>query len=303
MHDTGFPAADARDDFSRARRARVLAQLGRALRREPDDVNYILPFEEVVAALGRVGERDLGLKSIPLDSIVGTVDRTKDFDRRFRPTSGRTRGRWERIAAAQRRGEAFPPISVYRIGDLHFVRDGHHRVSVARSLGREDIDAYVTEVRTRVGLGRDLRLSDLPLKSHERLFHERVPLDAERRRRIRLSDPWDFGALAESVEAWGFRVLQDRRTYLDRGEIARLWFNEEYAPVVEALKAGGFVDPGETETDAYLRIAGARYELLRTHDWGEQVLEQLRREGEGDGGARRRRARRPPRRRRHRPLR
>jgi hypothetical protein len=84
---TGFPAEDAQNDFARARRSRMLADLGRRLRFEPDDVGYILPFEEVVEALGRVSEHDLGLQSIALDSIVGTVDRTKEFDRAFRPTS------------------------------------------------------------------------------------------------------------------------------------------------------------------------------------------------------------------------
>lgn len=288
---TGFPAADAKEDFSRARRARVLADIGRRLRREPDDVAYILPFEEVVQALGRVSEHDLGLKNIAIASIVGTVDRTADFDRGFRPTTSRLRGRWERIAAAQRRGEALPPISVFRIGDLHFVRDGHHRVSVARSLGRQDIDAYVTEVATRVPLGRDLKVSDLPLKSHERLFHDRVPLAPEQRARISLSDPWNFGSLAESVEAWGFRAMQHRHAYMQRHEVAELWYAEEYGPVVDALVSGGFLQPGETETDAYMRIAESRYELLRTHDWSDEVLEELRR-------ADRRRTRVPPRRRR-----
>src|SRR5438045_8864587 len=121
------------------------------------------------------GERYLALRPIPLDSIVGTVDRAREFDRRFRPTSARVRGRWQRIAEAQRRGQAMPPISVYRIGDMHFVRDGHHRVSVARAMGREDIDAYVTEVQTAVGSDRTLRPAALPLKGHERVFNERVP--------------------------------------------------------------------------------------------------------------------------------
>ncbi len=111
----------------------------------------MLPFEEVVQALGRRGERRLGLQTIPLDSIVGTVDRGREFDRRFRPTSSKVRGRWERIATAMRRGESLPPIDVYRIGDLHFVKDGHHRVSVARALGHDVIDAYVTEVQTEIG--------------------------------------------------------------------------------------------------------------------------------------------------------
>jgi hypothetical protein len=292
---TGFPSSDAQGDFARARRARVLADLGRRMRREPDDVGYILPFEEVVEALGPVGQSDLGLQVVPLDSIVGTVDRTVEFDRGFRPTSPRLRSRWERIAAAQRRGESLPPISLYRVGDLHFVRDGHHRVSVAKSLGREDIDAYVTEVQTRLQLGRDVRVSELPLKDHERLFRERVPLPRQDREQIRPTDPWDFGSLAENVEAWGFRAMQDRGTFMDRREVAHLWFTNEFKPVTEMLAHGGFVERGETPTDAYLRVAAVRYELLRTHEWSEDVLEQLRERDEIH-----RRRRRAPRRRRHR---
>ena len=177
--DTGFPRADAQTDFGRARRQRALHRLAARLRREPDDIDLILPFEEVVEALGREREQGLGLQTIPLDSIVGTVDRGREFDRSFRPTSPQLRERWERIALAQRRGQAMPPIDAYRVGELHFVKDGHHRVSVARALGRDRIDAYVTEVTTRVGLEREIRRADLPLKSHERLFTERVPLPPE----------------------------------------------------------------------------------------------------------------------------
>ena len=273
--DTGFPAADAQTDFLRARRERSLSRLAGAMRRGPGDVNVILPFEEVVAALGRTGERSIGLQVIGLDSIVGTVDRTADFDRRFRPTTGRVRGRWERIAQAMRRGEAMPPISVFRIGDLHFVRDGHHRVSVARALGRRDIDAYVTVVSTRVPLGSGMRLGDLPLKGHERLFRERVPLDPAAAARIRLSDPWTYGKLAEGVEAWGFRLMQDRGDLLDRAQIASLWFADEYEPVLAMLHEAGMIGRG-TDTDAYIRVAEERYRLLRTHAWSEEIAQRLR---------------------------
>jgi hypothetical protein len=286
--DTGHSRLDAGYDFSRARRAHILSDLGRWLRREPDDVALILPFEEVVEALGRTGERERGLQIIKLDAIVGTVDRTQDFDRSFRPLTTRSRMRWERIAAASRRGESLPPISVYEISGLYFVRDGHHRVSVARSLGRTDIDAYVTEVLTRVRPGGDIKLSDLPLKDHERLFRERVPLAREQRAQVRPSDPWDYAVLAEAVEAWGFRAMQARRDYLDRGEVADLWFQQEYLPVVELLREAGFVGGDETETDAYLRISHMRYDLLRTHEWSDEVLAELR-----DADRRRRRRRRP----------
>src|SRR3954467_8577673 len=98
MAASGFPTSDAQHDFSRARRARLLADVARRMRREPDDVALILPFEEAVEALGRAGQVDRGLPVVPLDAIVGTVVRAADFDRGFRPTAVRLSSRWERIA-------------------------------------------------------------------------------------------------------------------------------------------------------------------------------------------------------------
>jgi hypothetical protein len=275
--DTGFPQTDAQSDFDRTRRRRALARLANRLRREPSDVMAIVPFEEVVEALGRRGERYLGLRSIELDSIVGTVDRRREFDRSFRPTSSRVRGRWERIATAQRRGQSMPPIRVYRIGDAHFVEDGHHRVSVARALGHTHIDAYVTDVLTEVGADRRITLRDLPVKSHERLFYERVPLSPEARKRIQLSDEWRYAGLAEGVEAWGFRAMQARQELLSRAEVATAWFHDEYVPVVAMLKEADLLGPG-SETEAYMRVSTLRYLLLRTHVWDDRIIERLREE-------------------------
>jgi hypothetical protein len=273
--DTGFPQTDAQFDFNRARRRRALSRLANRLRGEPGDLNVILPFEEVVEALGRRGERPLGLQTVELDSIVGTVDRSREFDRSFLPTSGRVRPRWERIATAQRRGEAMPPIDVYRVGEVHFVKDGHHRVSVARALGHEQIDAYVTEILTTVGANRALTLRDLPLKSHERLFHERVPLPPAASERIQLSDEWRYAGLAEGIEAWGFRLIQARGEPVSREEVAQTWFREEYEPVVEMLREADLIGSG-TEIEAYMRVAALRYLLLRTHEWDDEVIERLR---------------------------
>ncbi len=280
--DTGFPDSDAQTDFSRARRRQVTADLARRLRREPDDVNQILPFDEVVAALGRRGERRLGLKTIELDSIVGTVDRTREFDRYFRPTSRSARQRWQRIAKAMRRGEAMPPIDVYRIGSLHFVRDGHHRVSVARAQKLEVIEAHVTGIITEVGADADVRLHDLALKSHERLFFERVPLRGEYRSRIALSQGSWYAGLAEGVEAWGYRAMQARGEFMSREQIGREWFTEEFEPVVAMLRDADLIG-NQTEAEAYARIVSLRYLLLRTHDWDPDVLERLREELRGPG--------------------
>jgi hypothetical protein len=146
--ETGFPQADAENDFLRARRRQVADRLACSVRRRPASASRLVPLDEVVDALGRRGERRLGLQAIRLATIVGTLDARREFDYRFRPTSNRVRSRWERLALAQRRGEPIPPIQVYRVGDLHFVEDGHHRVSIAVAAHQKMIDAYVTEVLT-----------------------------------------------------------------------------------------------------------------------------------------------------------
>jgi hypothetical protein len=265
----------AGSDFDRNRRRRALSRIAARLRSEPDDVSAMLPFEEVVAALGRRGESDLGIQEIPLDSIVGTVDRrASTFDRTFRPVSPELRGRWEQIAAARRRGVELPPIDVYRIGELHFVKDGHHRVSVARAMGDKTIQAHVRRVATRVGASQELRLRDLPLKRHERVFYERVPLAPDARRRIDLSDEWRYAQLGMLVEAWGFRASHDREQLLSREETAEAWFNDEYEPVTRMLREAGIGGAG-TDTERYLRVAMLRFLLLHTHDWSDDVVERL----------------------------
>ncbi|MGE5133672.1 MAG: ParB N-terminal domain-containing protein [Gemmatimonadota bacterium] len=282
--DTGFPRADAENDFQRARRRQVLARIAHRLRREPDDVNLILPFDEVVAALGRTGERPLGLQAIRLDSIVGTVDSARDFDRHFRPTSNRVRERWERLALAQRRGEAIPPIDVYRVGDLHFVIDGHHRVSIAIATGLKTIDAYVTEILTAVPARGIHRRSDLLFKNYERLFRSRVRLPAPAYAKVTVTDPWSYAELSETVEAWGFRLMQHEHKFYDRAEVSRRWFTEEFTPVVRMLRAADLIG-SNTDAEAYLTIARERYRLIRTHQWNDEVIGELQREL---GSARRR---------------
>ena len=273
--ETGFPRSDVENDFLRVRRRQVLARLAQRLRRGPDDVNLILPFSDVVGALGVEGERALGLKTIRLSTVVGTVDSRRDFDRRFRPTSARVRERWERLALAERRGAPIPPIDVYRVGELHFVRDGHHRVSIALATGQTTIDAYVTEVRTTLPAKGIRGRGDLLFKSYERMFLSRVPLSAQAQAKITVSDPWSYAELGEAVEAWGFRCMQHEQRFFDRAEIARRWYAEEYTPVVRMLREAELLG-ASSEAEAYLRVTRERYRLIRTHDWSDDVIRRLR---------------------------
>jgi hypothetical protein len=279
---TGLPSADAHDDFARARRRAAWAKVIARLSGRPGDVDLLLPFDEVVAALGRRDIVRLGLQSVDLDTIVGSTDRSGGFDRHFRPTSGVARERFERLAIAARRGEPFPPVDLYRVGKLHFVKDGHHRVAVARALGWKSINAIVTEVRTVLPAGADLTLAELPRKGHQRVFFERVPLAEEHRQAIRLRRPEDYMLLAEGVEAWAFRFMIQRGELIDRRTAAALWWSDEYEPAVRLLRDEDLIaelaedDPDVTDTEAYLRFSAQRYRLLRSHAWDDRALERVR---------------------------
>ena len=275
VRDTGSPRADAESDFLRARRHATLSNLARWVRHDQDDVHETLSFSEVVDALGRRGERSLGAQVIPLDAIVGSVDKVRDFDRRFRPTSGRSRQRWENMAQKTRRGESFPPIDVYKLGNLYFVRDGHHRVSVARALGTKSIEAAVTEIDTVISTDGIGGRRDLDGKNWGLHFLQRVPLTGERRADINCTDPDHYPRLAEMVEAWACRLMHEESAYFDKPTMARRWYDEEYTPVLAMIDEAGVRGPDETGADAYLRIAGERYRLIREHEWNSDVLKMI----------------------------
>jgi hypothetical protein len=166
---------------------------------------------------------------------------------------------------------------VYRVGDLHFVSDGHHRVSIALAMGQKTIDAYVTEILTAVPARGIRRRGDLLFKNYERLFRSRVKLTPQAYAKISFSDPWGYAELGEAVEAWGFRLMQHEHKFYDRPEVSRRWFTDEFTPVVRMLHAADLVGSG-TDAEAYLTIARERYRLIRTHEWNDEVIEELQRQ-------------------------
>jgi hypothetical protein len=151
--ETGFPQADARDDFDRARRSANWARLAGWLRGRPVARLQALGEVAIAAPLGCLGRRGQGPGRpgcdmlVPIRQIVGSVEPAVHFDAAFRPTSHRPRARFERIAAQIRRGDGSDPVELYRCGDRYFVNDGHHRIAVARALGQREVWAEVTDVR------------------------------------------------------------------------------------------------------------------------------------------------------------
>jgi hypothetical protein len=275
IRDTGSPRADAEADFLRARRQQVLAGLAARMLGKDSDDRRALSFQDVVDALGLVNEVSSGVQVIPVEKIVGSVDKVRDFDPKFRPRTGRSRQRWERIAEAARRGEALPPIDVYQIGEMYFVRDGHHRVSVYRSLELPSIEADVRLVSTLVEADDVRSHSDLSARELRRLFMQRVPLGKTCRRALVLSDAARYPLFAEMVEAWAARLMFTEGRVLTRQEAATRWYAEEFGPVSGLLQEGNLLARGETPADAYMRAAGERYALFHQHIWNPDVITEL----------------------------
>ena len=225
--DTGFPRSDVENDFERARRRQVLARLAQRLRREPDDVNLILPFDEVVAALGRRGERSARAADDPAGSpSLARVDTQPGLrppvPAHVEPASASGGSGWPWPSGGR---ESMPPINVYQVGDLYFVRDGHHRVSIALAIGHTVIDAYVTEVLTAAARRRHPHRGDLVVKGYERL----VPAAraAARRDYAQASRSATRGTTPSSARASRPGPSGSCRTsarFMDRAELARRWY-------------------------------------------------------------------------------
>ncbi len=250
-------------DFSRARRKAFLRRIGAYLRRDPAS-NQLLSFEEVKGALGTVSQVYLGMREVPVDKIVGSVGRHRDFDRAFLPSKPDLGTRWRRIDEIMHRAEELPPVSLFKIGDAYFVNDGNHRVSVARQQGVEMIDAEVVELRSRVPVDSALTAGDLLHKLEHRHLLERLPMDRVLPEiKVELSDVADYRRLATFIEAHGYRLSQLWRRYVSPGEVLGDWYEYHYRPIAEMIREERVLDafPDRTELDLYLWIVTHRERL------------------------------------------
>jgi hypothetical protein len=250
-------------DFSRARRRAFLRRIGAYLRRDPAS-NQLLSFDEVKGALGAISQVYLGLREVPVSKIVGSVGRHRDFDRAFLPSKPDLGTRWRRIDEIMHREEELPPVSLYKIGDAYFVKDGNHRVSVARQQGIEMLDAEVIELRSRVPVDSALTARDLLHKLEHRHLLERLPIDRVLPEiEVEFSDVADYRRLATYIEAHGFRVSQLWKRYVPSEEVLRDWYEYEYCPIAEMIREEHILDafPDRTELDLYLWIVYHRERL------------------------------------------
>jgi hypothetical protein len=185
-------------DFRRARNQAVVKDLFARLTGES---TQLLSYDEVLSRLRIQGSSDSGLKEIPLDSIIGSVGRYNDFTRDFLPREAVSQNRWARIMELTSSTVGLPPIDVYQIGDAYFVKDGNHRVSVARATGAKSIQAYVTKVQTRIPVSADMQHDDLILMAEYSDFLEITHLDTLRPQAdLHLTVPGQYQSLMEHID-------------------------------------------------------------------------------------------------------
>ncbi|RPI49319.1 MAG: universal stress protein, partial [Chloroflexi bacterium] len=258
-------------DFREARRRASMEQIVARLRGEPVD---LLSYEDVRKKLRATVTPGVELKEIPLDAIVGSVGRYSDFTRSFLPRHDSNQERWARVQLAVNDPEGVPPIEVYEMGGVYFVRDGHHRVSVARQLGSTQIQAYVTQVKTRVPLTLGVRVQDLWIKAEYAEFLERTNLDELRPgANLEVTEAGQYAKLEEHIAVHRYFMGLDQQRDVSYAEAVAHWYDEVYLPVVELIRSQAVLRefPTRTETDLYLWLLDHRAALEEALGWEVQT--------------------------------
>lgn len=244
----------ASQDFRRARRKAFWRALGLWLVRGD---NALLAFDEIRRRLRADTQHEVGPRAVPIDRIVGSVGRYRDFDAAFLPRQVRTRGKWESVDSAQILGIELPPIELYQIGDVYFVKDGNHRVSVARERGQVFIDANVIVVETPAPVSSIEDVLDWLRDEDAVAFYAATKLARLRpSARVELTLPGQYEKLLEHIATHRWYLGIEERREVGWEDAVQSWYDRVYVPTVEAVRRTGVLRdfPHRTEADLYLWI-------------------------------------------------
>src|SRR6202142_1906562 len=244
----------ARADFSRAR---FKAFLNRALAAISGQPTTLLSYDEIKQSLHIGGPIYRGFHTVRVDQIVGSLNRYHEFDRAFLPAENQLAERWQNIDSAFYKDISLPPVVLYKVGQVYFVVDGHHRVSVARQQGQEFIEAEVRECATKVNITPDLKTEDLKILGEKVYFLERTHLDVLRSEsRIRLTIPGGFDRIVEHIAVHRYFMGLDLKRDISEEEAITHWYDSVYMPIVKVIRKSKILKefPGKTEADLYLWV-------------------------------------------------
>ena len=248
--------------FAVARTKALFRQLLAFLTGQP---NRLLAFDEVSGKLRIGGPIYRGVQTVRLDQIIGSVQRYHDFDRAFLPVQSHTASRWIRVNRAWYEDVSLPPVLLYQVGEVYFVVDGHHRVSVAREQGQEHIDAEVRACQVKVPVTPDLRPEDLEFLGAKVEFLERTSLDKLRpATQIDTTILGGYERMLEHIAVHRYFMGLDFKRDISEAEAVEHWHDWVYLTVVNVIRDSGLLAafPGKTEADFYLWVMDHRHYLV-----------------------------------------
>jgi nucleotide-binding universal stress UspA family protein len=256
----------ALQDFKRARQEAALRQL---LNRFSGRSDQLLAYRDLSDKLTITDTIEHGLQEIPLKAIVGSVGRADDFTRDFLPKRDSDAERWANVKAAVIDMRGWSPIDVYKIGEIYFVKDGNHRVSVARQLGNDTISAYVTEIETRLSIDANEDPRDIISRANHLDFLEKTKLDESRPEAdLRLTFTDQYDTLLAQISHYQ-KKLESEGKLLSFQEAAASWYDDVYLPVLKLIHTQGIIRnfQDRTETDMYILLSERREELEEALGW------------------------------------
>jgi hypothetical protein len=244
-------------DFSRARTKALFSQIQHFMHADKD---RLLSFNDVKDILKPKNQVYQGNRTVPIRLIAGSEGRYRDFNKYFLPRSEHLRSRWERVDAAHHQDIILPPIRLYEIGGVYFVRDGNHRVSVANAQNVEFIDAEVTSLATEISLTPSMtsdELRDAVIKYEKNIFYEKTGFDGlTGDNNLNFSAPGRYDVIYNHILVHKYYLNQNREEEIPFSEALVSWYKNVYCPVIAIIREQWLLAnfPGRTEGDLYVWI-------------------------------------------------
>jgi hypothetical protein len=280
----------ARTDFERAR---FKAFFNRAWASLSGQRANLLSYDEIKEKLHIGGPLYRGVQTVRVDQIAGSLNRYHEFDRVFLPIHDQLADRWQRVNRAFYKDISLPPVVLYKVGEVFFVVDGHHRVSVAREQGQIYIEAEVRECSTRVNITPNIKPEDLEILEDKVHFLERTSLDRLKpEANIKLTIPDGFERMLEHIAVHRYFMGLDLKRDISETEAVLHWYDNVYLPVIQVIRETGIVRefPEKTEGDLYLWVLDHQHYLAEEEGVPLQPPEEAARLFFGDEGKRKPRA-------------
>jgi len=253
----------ARSDFQRARFKAFMNRVWGAVSGQP---SMLLSYDEIKEKLHIGGPIYRGVKTVRVDQIAGSLNRYHEFDRVFLPASDKLADRWQSVNRAFYQDISLPPVVLYKVGQVYFVVDGHHRVSVAREQGQIYIEAEVRECATRVNITPDIKPEDLEILENKVHFLERTSIDdLKPEANIKLTIPDGFDRMLEHIAVHRYFMGLDLKRDISEEEAITHWYDTVYMPIIRVIRESNILKdfPGKTEGDLYLWVLDHQHYLQR----------------------------------------